>query len=176
MAAVAAGCPLLRRLDLSGCRRITDASAAALGSACHELRFLSLRQCHSLGPAGFAVLAAGVPHLESLDLSDCSVTGVSVTAFAAGCPLLRHLSLNRACPGGRCGDGIDGASVVSLAGRCSQLRSIHLGQCLQMDDSVITALLAGSPRLAAIGLRYNGYVTQAAVDAATERGVAVVGW
>lgn len=57
MSQVAAHCPNLRRLCLSGCSRLTDASLSVLAQRCPGLSTLEAAQCSLFSDAGFQALA-----------------------------------------------------------------------------------------------------------------------
>lgn len=126
VAALAAGCTVLRQLDLSYNKRLSDAAVASLEGV---VRFPVARwtSCHlSLAAHGGRALDTGLEQLEFLGLNYCS--GVALPAVArlvAGCSSLRRLSICDMVPL----EGIPfltNAVCYTMAGRSSPLQALRL--------------------------------------------------
>jgi len=96
----------LRRVDLSGCRSLTDASLAALSERCvgrlRELAFAATRVTDAgvmALVAGCPRLVAGCPRLQRVDLADCvALSDAAVRSLASSCPRLERVTLRRCRP------------------------------------------------------------------------------
>ena len=51
-----AGCGQLRRNNLAGCYKVTDAGISALGAGCGQLRSIDLGDCYEVTDAGLSVV------------------------------------------------------------------------------------------------------------------------
>jgi len=61
LASLAAGCPAITSLNLSGGIEITDTGLASLAAGCPAITSLNLEDCIEITDAGLASLAAGCP-------------------------------------------------------------------------------------------------------------------
>lgn len=117
--AVAAGCPLLQTLDMTGaCAGLSDDGVAEVARRCPRLSWLALAWCTRLGDASLEALGAHSAALEHLNVhGNANITDAGVRALAAGCRRLQHADLN----------GCVGVAVRDLAGLRKQfpmLRSL----------------------------------------------------
>jgi hypothetical protein len=142
LGALVAGCsPLLARLVVRGCYEVTDKALAA-GGAFPQLSWLDLSLCRRVTDAGVAALASGrAPLLAHLELAGCrEITDGGVAALATGgVPLLAHLDLS-GC------DGVTDAGVTALAsGGAPLLARLILTWCT-ITDAGVAALAGGGGR------------------------------
>lgn len=139
-AAIAAGCPKLKHLNLQG-GHPSDSALIHVAEACHELESLSLDSVHPGDPA-LVALGKGCRALKTLRLYSQSawysrfLTDVGIQAVAAGCPLLEVLGLRG------CGNMTD-VSAKALAAGCSRLSELSLVDCLKITDVGLVALATG---------------------------------
>lgn len=158
VAAIAALCPGLKRVDLSNCHLVGDRELMALASASSSPRTSSvlLRPSTSIGVVNYLreirvggcarlVTSAGVRailtscrQLEMLDLDGC--VNVDDLAFVSLDATRSLLSLRL----GGC-HRISDATLASLGHIAPQLRDLDLSGCLRVSDSGILALINASP-------------------------------
>lgn len=166
---VAAACPNLSLLDLSGCKqRVTSVALRAIGQHCPRLSSLSVEDC-AIDPGGLSAIAGGCPELTYLrfgvKLVAGYVTDKSLAHLVAGCP---RLDINE-IGSEMCGDlflaavaahrpetvqlnlnGCDGVTangLLQLAGRCPQLTAIKLRRIDTLSDPDLAALIRTGPLL-----------------------------
>lgn len=94
-AALGEHCKKLQRIDLAGCRFLTDGALQWLATGCGaSLQHVSLRDNAMLTDASARFLGANCPQLLSVALDNVSnVSDVGLRMIAAGCPNLRALSV-----------------------------------------------------------------------------------
>jgi hypothetical protein len=164
----------LRRLDVSHCSLLTDATLAAL-AACTRLCELRLTSCYRITGVGLCALPA--ESLTCLVLMHCRA--VTTLDALAGLSRLEALSVE-ACAG-LTGEGCAGLarlpSLVSLDVRCcteltdslaaalgpllGRLRALYLGCCPAIGDDFLASLAAANGPLAMLHLRGCVRVTDA---------------
>ena len=131
-------CSTLRRVDLSGCRSLTDAALAALAERClnrlRELAFAATR----VTDAGVAALVAGCPRLQRVDMADCpALSDAAVQSLASCCPRLERVSLRRCRQ-------LTSAALDALVRHCPHLQTLDLGGT---SIDAVTPLVLGLPKL-----------------------------
>jgi hypothetical protein len=82
-AALAAGCPRIRRVDLSHCRSITDRGVRALAVGCRRLERVSFAGCGHVSDAGLEALIRNCLALTSVDFSQTTLKTVTPLVLAA---------------------------------------------------------------------------------------------
>jgi len=123
MRTLAQSCPNIEELNLSQCKRISDATCAALSSHCPKLQRLNLDSCPEITDMSLKDLAAGCPLLTHINLSWCELlTDNGVDALAKGCPELRSF-LSKGCR------QLTDKAVMCLARYCPNLEAINLHEC-----------------------------------------------
>ncbi|KAL7420162.1 SCF ubiquitin ligase complex subunit [Cryptotrichosporon argae] len=91
---VAAHCPRLQGLNLTGCKAVGDDGIRA-AARCRALRRLKLAGCHRLTDGSLVAVARACAHLLELDLASVpQVTDDTVCALFMNCSHLRELRLN----------------------------------------------------------------------------------
>lgn len=122
MRTLAQSCPNIEELNLSQCKKISDATCAALSSHCPKLQRLNLDSCPEITDMSLKDLAAGCPLLTHINLSWCELlTDNGVDALTKGCPELRSF-LSKGCR------QLTDKAVMCLA-RCPNLEAINLHEC-----------------------------------------------
>eukprot|EP00899_Mesostigma_viride_P028927 jgi/Mesvir1/9219/Mv22983-RA.3 len=160
LASLAACCPWLASLDISGALDVTDEGIMALahGACAGTLAQLRVAGCF-LTDAGLSALIERSPRLFALDLAACDgVTDASVALLARGCPLLEYFSV------GGCRDVTD-ASLRTVAAGCPRLRCVNLAWCRGVTDVTMVALAAGCPDLDYLIVKGCGGVTDVGIRA-----------
>ena len=161
----AALCPALTRLNLSGCKAVSDAALGAVAEGCPALASLDVTRCPALTDAGLAAALAVGPlgRLTELRAYACEAVGdATLHALASSCPALQVLDL--------CGaTAATDAGVASLAAGCRGLREVGLGWVAGVGDGGVTALAAHCPGLASLSLHGNRLITTASLWALAGR-------
>jgi F-box/leucine-rich repeat protein 2/20 len=162
--ALAKSCPLLTRINVSGCRELTDVACTA-GLAAHGHRFVrvGLARCNKLTDAGMQALASSAQGLHSLDVGFCDrITDVGVASVARKCPQLRWLDLT-------CCIQVTSAALVVLSGHARELRVLSVRGCTHVSDAGLAAVAAGCPFLADLNVWMCPLVTDDGVGSVIRR-------
>ena len=115
----------LKHVDLTRCRRITDAGLRSLAHNVPDLETLQLCKCSELTDASLAALLPTVPRLTHLDLEELEqLTNASLQALAAApaAPTLRHLSVSYC-------EALGDPGLLAVVRRCPRL------ECLDADNT-----------------------------------------
>ena len=131
MQALAAGCPLLAKLVLTGCVHVTDVGIAALAHGCRSLVELACNGLVLLTDVGVAALFENCA-IEALHLVDCR-------RIQLLCPL-GALALRRAVLTG-C-EAIEDAGLASLTAAAPRLSRINLWGCRRLSSASLAAALS----------------------------------
>jgi len=160
VAAVAAACPSLERLELRGSPGVgADAMRALAASECSaSLTSLQVPATH-IGDAGVAAMAAACPGLRQLDLSSVRGLGDEGLAALAAAECVPRLSLLGL---GGMGAGVTAGGLASLVSRAIGLRTLKLpSNRFCVTDDVIRAAASSCTGLASLNLRGCGSVSDA---------------
>ena len=162
----------LKKLNLHGGDKFTDAGLRRISMVCRQLTALSLENCFQLTDSGLKSMAQSCPHLEELNLSGCM--GISSTGFAVvgdfnpqlkalqvsecrqikpwtfmkifeGCRLLRELDVSY-CP------KITDAEIKLLSDCCPTMERLNLRDCFQVSDVGALSLSQGCQYIADLNL------------------------
>ena len=134
LGSIAAHCPGLRALDLTGCEEVTDAGLRHV-ARCAQLASLNLRSCNKVTDAGLRHVAR-CAQLASLDLRGCRVTDAGLK-HVARCAQLASLNLSDCYQ-------VTDAGLRHVA-RCAQLASLDLSSCFEVTGAGIAQLKQQSP-------------------------------
>lgn len=144
---------LLRTLDVSSCRWVSDEGIAAVAKACVSLTHLDISFCrHALTASCLHAVGTSLPSLRFLGLraaSKAEAVGIMDEAIghvANGCPLLTTLYITR------CGHLTD-AAAISLAVGCPNLERLDVGDVSQIGDDGMRALAGRCARLIQLDAR-----------------------
>jgi len=110
-------CNKLEKINLGGCSRLGNKTAAALSHFCPEITHLSLFQSLTLGDIGVTVLLSKLKKLTLLDVH--------------GCMGLTNLSL----------------SVVTSKERVQSLKFLDLGACRGISEQYVNKLKEERPEI-----------------------------
>ena len=111
----------VKRINLTHCRNLTNASIEAIARNCPYLSDLRVGSCRKLTDASIAAVAAGCPNLKALMLDGSTkLTKVSLAAIASSCPNLESLAF-RDCRF---------TALPENIGNLSKLRSFDAGRNL----------------------------------------------
>jgi hypothetical protein len=152
-------CPALTRLNLSGCKAVSDAALAAVADGCPALTDLDITRCPALTDGGVAAAIAAWPRLASLRAyADEALGDRTLRALGAHCPGLEAIDL--------CGaTAVSDAGLVALATGCPRLREVGLGWVAGVGDEGVVALARHCRGLASLSLHGNRAVTGVALAA-----------
>ena len=90
---LAAGCPLLEHVQLSGCKRVSNPGVEALAARCAGLRVLDLQGCSTVGTPAARALAEHSRSLHTVSFQCCAgLTDAGFFEVCRRCPL-RHITL-----------------------------------------------------------------------------------
>ncbi|KAA0050922.1 F-box/LRR-repeat protein 3 [Cucumis melo var. makuwa] len=145
-------CSQLLSLKLGLCTNITDKGLIKIGLNCKRIHELDLYRCLGIGDAGLEALSSGCKKLMKLNLSYCNkltdrgmgyiglleelcvleirglhnVTGVGLTAVAAGCKRLVDLDMKQC-------QNVDDSGFWALASYAHNLRQLNVSSCAVSD-------------------------------------------
>jgi hypothetical protein len=176
------GCKELRTIDLRDCERITDDSLFRIAEGCPELKIFTLSGSEAVTNAGISYIAGGCEKLSYITICECmliddtaliaigsscpNLLGITITAssdhyskfsdrgliaIARGCPALENISMSM-------GPNITNASVIDLAQKCFQLKSISSSSSKITDASLI-AFATNSRKLQCISFYFSDCIT-----------------
>ena len=165
-------------VDLSFCRKITNAAMASLAT-CRGLEFAFLDYCERLTDAGVALLAT-CPELKFVEIGLCDEITDAAVALLATCPKLQTLDIslcdkitNAAMASlerhptfqsgsfGCNSNTVSDQMVASLA-TCPNLKMLGITSCQNLTDTAI-AHLAGCPNLAWLRISRCSQITDASI-------------
>ncbi len=159
-------------LNLSGCRRISDATMSGLSSA-RLLKDLDLSYCVSVSDHGIAMLAHGCERLERFNVSYCEdITDASLSFLFGRCRRLVDVSLDGCTAVGEAAlvalawsnpqlerlsavsaaRAVTPGSMEAIAAGCPRLKYLRAGRCSRLDDDAVAALCSRCRQLKAVDL------------------------
>ena len=194
--AIISTAPNLQRLDLSGCKRVTDVGVLNLTASKSTLQWLYLNNVTSLTDASISAVVKSCLHLRELELSGLPfLTSIAVRDLwpvsrklkalrLARCPLLTdvafpafmhtipsHYSETNEKPlPSRPMTLLEGLPPLILSHIAENLRVLDLGYCSQLTDRVIKGIVAHAPRIRALVLSGCSVMTDNAIDCICQLG------
>jgi len=140
IAAIAAGCPSLKSLNVSG-NKVTNMEIEDIASMCGSLKLLDVSDCNKLSDAAFKAIATGCRSLQSLNVTRCvELTDEAICAIAAGCPDLGVLVVSGCCE-------LTNEALKAIASRCHSLHSLDISYCEKLSNESLEAVETGCPEL-----------------------------
>jgi hypothetical protein len=135
----------LRSIDVTACRRVTDAALAFLGANAPSLEEVTLALCDqpTISDAGIASIAQGCPKLRVLNLRGCTqLTNTSLAAAARNCPALERVYVATMA--------VDdaGINLLGASAAAGNLLELDVTRCKGVTVSSIRSLLFKAGRLA----------------------------
>lgn len=116
----------LKVLDLSECRNVTPAGAAAIATKLTGLRELSLRRCGMSDRAAWSL--SSLSQLELLCIAgSAELTCDGVAAIAAKCTKLKTLDVSSCA-------NVGNGGVLAIAANLPELLSLNLCGCSKIED------------------------------------------
>ena len=115
IAALARGCPQLRRFSAHHCPSISTAGMIALTHGCRELRTITLYKCGRTTYNSLCSIAEGCPKLTSFTLRDIHfVTNSDISCIVGGSEKLLYISLYKCMR-------IDDTALIAIGSNCPNL-------------------------------------------------------
>jgi hypothetical protein len=178
----------MQRLNLSGCRDVTDIDVSALGYECGQLQRLHLsgrrglhhrHRCSSTGPwmrsaidnqsqwlllhHGHRSISNGswISQLLSINLSDCELIFTGLSALVHGFCQLQDIKLSDSW-------GITYKGISSVDDWLGELQIIHLRYCVDFTDRTLSALAHGCSQLQTIDIRGCLSITDTGVNGCSQ--------
>ncbi|CAH2242164.1 jg22877 [Pararge aegeria aegeria] len=123
----------LRKLNISGCNRITDVSLTYAFSF-KELKSLDLSRCQQITVDGIQHLVKNCPSIEYLDLTDCyNLKDDAVIEIVKGFKRLQHLYL-RGC------NQLTNKTLEAIREHCKVLKVLDIQGCLNISVELACAI------------------------------------
>ena len=187
LSAIAACCPSLTSLSIGGCKAVTSVGICHVAKACTLLEKLFVQECSWVSGDGMCEAARSCCKLKCLNLNgllladrdvveiatlignrleyleiDGAAVGDTLSAIAAHCPRLRHLSIANVSDGG----------VAEVAKHCPQLQYLDVSRCLHLTTEGLVEVLSRCGNLTYVDVagasRLNKTVLAAAAAASCE--------
>ncbi|KAI4365541.1 hypothetical protein MLD38_021518 [Melastoma candidum] len=172
---------MLQTLKLDGCM-VTISGLKALGDCCASLTEISLSKCAGVTDEGLSYLVTKHGQLKKLDLTCCrKITEVSIAHITRSCTALASLRME-SCTlvpkeafvliGGRCAyleeldltdNEIDDEGLEYIS-RCTRIKVLKLGICLNITDRGLSCIGASCPELIELDLYRSAGVTDAGIS------------
>ncbi len=152
--------PSVKKINLSGCPNVSNATLLLLRQKCKNLRSLNLSSCN-IGNVGIANLCGDIRNislLKELDISNTNITDPALRSISLVCPLMESLNLARC--------NISDVGIADIRG-CFFLKSVILNGCSAITDLSLQYLsetfpylkeleLNGCTEITDLGLRHLG--------------------
>jgi F-box/leucine-rich repeat protein 2/20 len=154
------GARCLKTLNLSGCKRLTDATARAVGKHCVALADLDVTRVafSDDGVAAVSLAPSSAAHMRRLNLYAApSLSSARPFRCLAALENLTWLDL--------CGaQALTDAALTEIADGCPKLRHLNLSWCLGVTDAGVAAACAACRKLELLSVHGNRNVTDACLD------------
>uniref|UniRef100_J3MFN4 F-box/LRR-repeat protein 15-like leucin rich repeat domain-containing protein n=1 Tax=Oryza brachyantha TaxID=4533 RepID=J3MFN4_ORYBR len=75
LAEIAAGCPSLARLDITGCPLITDKGLTAVAQGCPDLKAVTIEACPGVADEGLKAIGRCCAKLQAVNIKNCAHVG-----------------------------------------------------------------------------------------------------
>ncbi|CAG8556392.1 17350_t:CDS:1 [Funneliformis caledonium] len=152
--------PLIRMLDLStGHDHVTDGTIQLIAMSCPNLRRINLSRCSHISDASLEALAKNScsSSLISINLCGCrKITDLGLKYLSKSCHSLTSLSM------ADCGK-ISDKGVIFIARSCPRLRQIRLSDCPRVTEQSIEVLVQNCTRLSWLDIARIGKITDSSV-------------
>ncbi|KAI4374216.1 hypothetical protein MLD38_012232 [Melastoma candidum] len=172
---------MLQTLKLDGCM-VTISGLKALGDCCASLTEISLSKCAGVTDEGLSFLVTKHGQLKKFDLTCCrKITEVSIAHITRSCTALTSLRME-SCTlvpkeafmliGQRCAyleeldlteNEIDDEGLEYIS-RCTRIRVLKLGICLDITDKGLSCIGASCPELIELDLYRSAGVTDTGIS------------
>lgn len=137
---VSQGLPNLRSINLSFCASFTEFGLKHLSTMASSLKEINLRSCDNVSDIGLRYLSEGGVALHVLDISFCDkISDQGLEFVSQGLPQIQSLSLN-SC-------SVSDKGIVKIAATLTELRTLNIGQCNEVTDKGLNAIIDNCPQL-----------------------------
>ncbi len=156
-------CKGLTSVNLDSCSKLTDNSIKALAENCKGLIEVNLGACYPLTNSSIKALAENCKGLVSVNLSNCGqLTDNGIKVLAENCKGLVSVNLSS------CSGLITDSSIKTLAENCKGLVSVNLSCCRQLTDDGVKALAKNCKGLTSVNLDNCSKLTDNSIKALAE--------
>lgn len=155
----------LQKIVMVRCANLTDKGVKNLASLQSSLKEVILASCPSVGNPAINAITQKLPEIEKLNLNKLkSIPKDTFEQLTTSLNKLTHLSLasNLNLKGSQMLKGLKGASF-------SQLRSLNLQGCPQVDDDVVFCICDAAPDLEVLNLSSSLAMTDLSVHRISAR-------
>ena len=186
---IANGCHFLECIVLEGCDNIDDIGISFLAQKCTGLISINFSNCKKITSIGMDSIARSCMSLQHIDICDCSristigleniankcheirsfkFNGIFfeaglIYAIAESCILLEEISLCGIYP--LRGQMTEVTSMIHLATRCKQLRTLDLHSSTYCCDETLLAISKESSLLESLDIGVNSNITFIGISA-----------
>ena len=129
--------PALTSLNIGLCKQVTDTGLEAIATNCPGLIFLQTMFCERITDTSMMAIARNCPSLARLNLGGCSgLTSATLTAVGTHLSALQDLRVLFLS------NAVTDAVLECIAAGCPQLSYLNIGQCKQITDRSLDAVVA----------------------------------
>ena len=132
-------CSNLEKASFSGNQRIGNEGVTRLVQGCPKMRELYLSECSEVNDQAALAMAQHCSQLRIIGFYDTALTDVGLKELARKCVLLEKVWVD--------GTGISDNGLMTVVECCSNLKEMHLDDCLGITDIGITALVERFPEV-----------------------------
>ncbi|KAK9463572.1 uncharacterized protein V1516DRAFT_613893, partial [Lipomyces oligophaga] len=155
---IADSCSYLERLNLAGCRKLTDAGLVALVENNSNLVTLDLTNVELLTDESVLALARCCKNLQVLSLAGCkTITDSSVMELARNCTGLRRLKFLDC-------DQLTASTIDQIVSSCPQVLELDVQGCQNISQTAIAHAMIKLQCLREYKVGYNLLLTDDAFD------------
>lgn len=120
MVKVSSGCPKLKEIDISLCKKISHTSLEILGKKCANILILKRNGCLKDGDLGAGTIGKFMPQLLHLELKFSTLSDGGLAMIFEGCKKLEYLNLSW------CND-LNLCEITESASKLKNLKNIIIG-------------------------------------------------
>ena len=121
----------LLKIDLTGCRKVSDAGLLEFVRRCPRLEDVSLGGCEDILDTAVASLAKHCPGLHTVDLDNTRVSDTGLASLGEGCRALKSIRLSSI---------MSDTGLRKLAKGCPRLEDVSLERCRDITDGGVASL------------------------------------
>ncbi|KAI3461696.1 hypothetical protein Pfo_018359 [Paulownia fortunei] len=145
----------LRKLDITCCQEITDASIESITTSCAYLTSFRMENCIMVPKEAFVLIGTRCQSLEDIDITENEVNDEGLEAISR-CSKILNLKL------GLC-VYITDHGLSHVGSHCQNLTELDLYRCMGITDVGIAAIANGCPSLEMINMAYCDKITDSSL-------------